>query len=110
MDLLGNELKDPRIGFVSIVRVDVSADLRHARVHFSVLGEEQRRLDTLKGLQSATGFLRSQLATRLGLRHVPELQFRLDRSIEHGVRVAELLGRVRRDPARADGEGGTARR
>lgn len=98
MDLLGNELKDPRIGFVSIVRVDVSADLRHARVYFSVLGDDQQKRDSRLGLESATGFLRSQLGARLNLRHVPELSFRADDSIEHGVRIAELLHRVQQPP------------
>lgn len=96
MDLLTNELKDPRVGFVSIVRVEVSNDLRHARVYYSVLGDEAAKRDSRSGLESATGFLRSQLGARLGLRHVPELSFRPDDSIEHGVRISELLQQVRR--------------
>lgn len=94
MDLFRHEVKDPRVGFVSIVKVDVSKDLSQARVFFSVLGDDQAKKETLKGLQSAAGYLRMQLATRLSLRHTPELVFRLDESIEHGVRISELLGQA----------------
>ncbi len=93
--LLRDEVKDPRIGFVSIVKVEVSRDLRHAKIYVSVLGDEQQKKDTMAGLASATGFLRSELAKRLRLRYTPELHFHLDESIEHGQRIAQLLVQVR---------------
>ena len=71
-ELLRDEVKDPRIGFVSIVRVEVSNDLRHAKIFVSVLGNEQQKKESMKGLASATGFLRSEVAKRLQLRHAPE--------------------------------------
>lgn len=95
--LIRGEMKDPRIGFVSIVKVEVSGDLRHAKVYVSVLGTPEEQKASMKGLQSATGFLRSHLGQALRLRHVPELIFTLDNSIAHGTRIAELLVQVRRE-------------
>lgn len=100
MDLLRNEVKDPRVGFVSIVRVEVSGDLRYARVYYSVLGDDEAVANSQAGLTKATGFLRSQVAGRLNLRHAPELVFRLDDSIAHSQRIASLLNEVRKgDPS-----------
>lgn len=90
-DIIRNEMKDPRIGFVSIVDVEVSKDLRHAKVFFSVLGDENEKEATLAGLENATGFVRTTLGKRLRLRHIPEIDFRLDDSIERGARIAEIL-------------------
>lgn len=100
MDLLRNEVKDPRVGFVSIVRVEVSGDLRHARVFYSVLGDDEAVASSEAGLTKAAGFLRSQVAGRLNLRHAPELVFRLDDSIAQGARIASLLNEVRRGEER----------
>jgi ribosome-binding factor A len=95
--LIRDEVKDPRIGFCSIVKVEVSNDLRHAKVFVSVLGNEQQKKDTLKGLTSATGFLRSELGRRIQLRYTPEIHFVLDESIEHGARIAQLLAEVEKE-------------
>ena len=100
-------LKDPRVsdaGMVSVTRVDTSGDLRYARVYISVL-DKQREKDALKGLKSASGFLRRELGSALQLRYTPELQFVGDDSIEHGAHILELLRDVeRRDEARGKGE------
>lgn len=96
-ELLRDEVKDPRIGFVSIVKVEVSGDLRHAKIHVSVMGDDQQKKDSLKGLNSASGFLRSEVAKRLQLRYTPELHFALDESIEHGQRIAQLLVQVQNE-------------
>lgn len=101
-DILRNEIKDPRIGFVSVVEVEVSPDLRHAKVYVSVLGDDEARVQSLKGLESATGFIRSEIGRRIRLRHTPEILFRLDKSIEHGVKIARLLNEIRPD---GEGEG-----
>lgn len=95
--LLRDEVKDPRIGFVSLVKVEVSGDLRHAKVFVSVLGNDQQKKDSLKGLSSASGYLRSEVAQRLRLRYTPELHFVLDESIEHGQKIAQLLVQVQQD-------------
>lgn len=100
-------LKDPRVsgtGMVSVTRVDTTPDLRYAKVYISVLDKTQEK-DVLKGLKSASGFLRRELGTALRLRYTPELQFVADDSIAHGAHILELLRNVeRRDDARADGE------
>lgn len=84
-------VKDPRVSgsFISILRVDTAADLRNATVHYSVLGEG--RDEVKKGLKSAQGFIRRELAQRLNLRTTPELCFVYDDSIEHGAHIAKLL-------------------
>lgn len=93
-DILRTQLKDPRIGFVSVTGVEVTNDLRQAKVHVSVMGTEQEKEQAIKVLQKATGFIRSELAGRLTLRYTPELLFRLDKSIDHGLRIAKLLNEI----------------
>ena len=97
-------LKDPRVsgtGMVSITRVDTTSDLRFARVYVSVLDKEQEK-DVLKGLKSASGFLRRELGHALQLRYTPELQFIGDDSISHGAHILELLREEeRKDAARS---------
>lgn len=105
-ELLRDEVKDPRIGFASIVKVEVSGDLRHAKIHVSVLGGDQEKKETLKGLSSAAGFLRSEVAKRLQLRYTPELHFVLDESIEHGQRIAQLLVEVQKEQKEKAGSQG----
>ena len=96
-------LKDPRVsgtGMVSITRVDTTNDLRYARVYVSVLNKDQEK-DVLKGLKSASGFLRRELGHALQLRYTPELQFTGDDSIEHGAHILELLRKEeKKDAAR----------
>jgi ribosome-binding factor A len=91
---INNDLKDPRIGFVTVTSVDTTPDLRHAHVYVSVLGDEQRRAESLLGLQSSHGFLQARLGSELRLRHTPRLEFHYDDSAERGQRISELL----RDP------------
>ncbi len=90
-ELIRTRLKDPRVGFASITRVEVSNDLRHAKVFVSVMGTPEEQKATMQGLASATGYLRHELATRITLRYMPELVFKLDKSIEEGSRVLELI-------------------
>lgn len=87
--------KDPRIGFVSITDAQVSRDLRHAKVFFSVYGDEDEKLRTLQGLSAARGFVRTELGKRIRLRYVPEIEFRFDPSLERGARIARLLREIR---------------
>lgn len=96
-EILQRELRDPRIGFASVTGVEVSDDLRHARVYVSVLGDEAARGRTLEGLSRAHGFIRTELGRRLRLRTVPELSFVPDRSLERGARVSRLLARAREE-------------
>lgn len=88
------ELKDPRVsGLISITNVDVTPDLRYAKVFVSVL-EADRAKDTLKGLKSAGGYLRRELGARLNLRHTPQLEFVLDDSIAYGAHIFDILSKL----------------
>ena len=89
--LLQRELKDPRLGFVSVTEVEVSKDLRTAKVFVSVLGGEAQWTASLTALASARGFVRNWLRQHLDLRQTPELDFRADHSMEHAARIQELL-------------------
>jgi len=93
-DLMLREIKDPRIGFVSITSVEPTADLRHAKVFISVLGDETEKKASLAGLRSATGFIRRELAHRLRLRYVPELTVVYDNSLERGAHIIALIDSV----------------
>jgi ribosome-binding factor A len=93
-DLIRTRMKDPRIGFASVTTVEVSADLRHAKVFISVMGSPEDQQATIRALDHANGFLRHELAQRLTIRYTPEIIFRLDESIERGARVLELMRQV----------------
>lgn len=93
-EVLRTQMRDPRLGFVSITAVDVSSDLSIAKVSVSVLGEEKERKQALQAIKKARGFLRSELAQRMRLRFMPELVFKIDTSIEHSLRIAKLLNEI----------------
>lgn len=96
-DSLARDVRDPRVGFVTVTAVLVTNDLSHARVMVSVPGEESDKTRALEGLQSAAGFLRSRAARTLTTRSVPQLHFELDRGLQHAARINELLNTVRRE-------------
>ncbi len=93
--LVQRELKDPRLGFVTITEVDVTPDLRQAKVYVSVLGPEDKWVASFKALESARGFIWSSLRKTLDLRVTPQLLFRPDRSMEHAARMSALLAGLR---------------
>jgi ribosome-binding factor A len=90
-DAVGGDLKDPRIGFVTVTDVKTSPDLRHARVYVSVLGSEQERDASLAGLQSAHGVLQRRIAGELRLKRTPTLEFLYDDTTDRVMRIEELL-------------------
>jgi ribosome-binding factor A len=92
------ELKDPRIGFVTITGVETSADLRHARVYISVLGSERKRQATLDGLAAAHGVLQARIARELRMKRTPQLAFEYDPSVEAGVRMSKLIDELANEP------------
>ena len=99
-ELVQRRLKDSRItGMVSVTGVEVSGDLRHAKIFVSVYGDEEVREQTMEGLRSAKGLVRSEIAKSLDLRFAPDIQFRLDPSIERGAKIAELLQQINREKA-----------
>jgi ribosome-binding factor A len=105
--LLQRELKDPRLGFVTVTQVDVTPDLRLARVYCSVLGNEEQWVASFRALDSARGFIWNWLRRHLDLRATPELVFRPDHSMEHAARMQALLAGLRPADAAPDSpEGG----
>jgi ribosome-binding factor A len=91
------QLKDPRIGFVTITGVETSTDLRHARVYLSVLGAERKRAQTLAGLEAARVLLQAQLGRELRMKRTPQLAFEYDPSVERGVRMTKLIDELAPD-------------
>ena len=90
-DVIRLELKDPRVGMITITDVEVTPDHGLAKVFFTLLGDESKIEETRRGLQHAAGFLRSQLASRFEMRSVPQLQFVYDASVERGARLSSLI-------------------
>jgi ribosome-binding factor A len=92
-DVISADLKDPRVGFVTVTAVRTSPDLRHAHVFVSVLGGSDERAASLEGLRSAHGFLQRRVAGELRLKHTPTLEFEYDDTIDRGMRISELIDR-----------------
>jgi ribosome-binding factor A len=92
--IIETELKDPRIGFSTVTGVQVSADLSHARIMVSVLGDEKARRNSMEGLSSAAGYVRREITHRLRLRRAPEVLFVLDRGLEEGSRIEALIQKL----------------
>ncbi|ACJ34054.1 Ribosome-binding factor A [Anoxybacillus flavithermus WK1] len=93
-DIIGRKLKDPRIGFVTVTDVRVTGDLQQAKVYISVLGDEEQKKNTLKGLAKATGFIRSEIGQRIRLRKTPEIYFEIDETIDYGQRIESLIKQI----------------
>ena len=93
--IIHDELKDPRIGFVTVIRVELTKDLRSAKIFYSVLGKDEERRKTKLALDSALGFIRSLVAQRINLRIAPELMLCEDRSTEYSVRIEEVLNKLK---------------
>ena len=98
------ELKDPRVKDVTVTFVEVSTDLRHAKVHVSVMGDEKQQQLTLRGLQSAAGFLQAKIAAQLEMRYTPRLNFLLDQGVKRSIEIAQILREVL-PPAETSDEG-----
>ena len=106
--LIQSELKDPRIGFVTVTDVEVTGDLSEANVYLSIFGDEDQKQQSLAGITKATGFLRSEIGKRIRLRHTPALLFHIDQSIEYGNKIDVLLGQIKKeepgDSKKGDGD------
>ncbi|MBM3460195.1 MAG: 30S ribosome-binding factor RbfA [Armatimonadetes bacterium] len=96
-DILRREIRDPRVGFVTVTDAEVSPDLRHARVFYTVLGDDAAREGTAAALKRAAGFIRSEFARRAQMRFVPEIRFAFDTAVARGARIHELLEETKRD-------------
>jgi len=95
--MLVKSIKDPRIGFVTITRVNVSEDCRFAKVYFSVTGTLEERESSVKGLDSAKGYVRKELGRRIRLRYTPEIVFQFDPSVEYSIHMEELIQSLHRE-------------
>ncbi|MFC5712106.1 30S ribosome-binding factor RbfA [Thalassorhabdus alkalitolerans] len=96
-DIFTREIKDPRVQFVTVTGVDVTGDLQQAKVFITVLGDEEEKAKTVKALQDAKGFIRSEVGQRIQLRKTPDISFEIDESIEYGNRIEQLLKEVKTD-------------
>lgn len=106
-ELIHDELKDPRIGFVTVTSAEVTPDTRHADIHLSILGTKEERDRSLAGINSAKGHLRRELGRRVRMKYLPELHFYLDLSAEHSARVGKILHKIEKrkgEPVAGDDE------
>ena len=95
--IIQEELKDPRVGFVTVMRAEVSADLQHAHLYVSCLGTPAEQERTMTALTSGRGFVRRMIGERIRLRYTPEIVFHLDRSLDDQFRIQDTLERIRRE-------------
>lgn len=100
--MLLTDLKDPRIGFVTVTDVEMTGDLREAKIYVSVMGGDEQVKSSLEGLQSALGFIRREIGQRVRLRFTPEISFALDTSLDYGDHIQKLLLQVEGDRDNAD--------
>lgn len=106
-DILARDVHDPGVGFVTITRVSLTSDLQIARVYYTTMATGAARKDTARAIQRANPFVRRQLAARLGLRRVPELEFRFDQSIEQHARIEQLIHDIHEQDAARQAEAAT---
>lgn len=104
--IIHDELKDPRIGFVTIIRVELTKDLRNAKILYSVLGKEEDHKKTKLALDSALGYIRSLVAKRINMRFATELMFQEDHSTEYSVRIEEVLNKIKKSDLPRDSSKG----
>ncbi len=95
-NIIHEELKDPRVGFVTVTRLEMSRDLRWARIYYSVLGDSGEKENTKVALENASGFIRKQIGQRLKLRLVPEIVFKEDKSIEYSIHLQEEIDKLKK--------------
>lgn len=108
-EILAAEMKDPRLGLVSITRVEMSPDLRYATLYTSVYGDEAEQEETIQALSGASGFIRRLLAPRLRIRHIPSIRFRLDHSMEHAEQITRTLNEIQPGDSTGDDQPEDAR-
>lgn len=95
--IINNEIKDPRVsGLISVTKVEVTKDLRHAKIFLSIYGEESEKQKVFEGLKNAEGFIRKELAHRVRMKFIPEISFKMDESIEYGIHIYKLLEEVQK--------------
>ena len=101
-EIVQTELRDPGLGFVTITAVEMSADLKHAMVYYSVLGTEEQKKNSGKALKRASGFIQQQVGKRVRLKYLPALEFKYDRSLEYGEKIDRLLHQIEEEDEKRD--------
>ena len=104
--IVQGEMKDPRVGFITVTKVDLTKDLRYARVYFSILGEDKDKKLALKGLNNAKGYIKGLVSDRIKLRFMPEIAFAIDESLEHTKHIYDILDQIKRERSNAKGDRG----
>lgn len=104
--IVHGEMKDPRIGFITITKVELTKDLRYARIYFSVLGEDKDKKLALKGLNYAKGYIKGLLADRIKLRYMPDIVFIIDESMEHTKHIYDIIERLKKERGDAGSNSG----
>ena len=94
-DLLLRRIKDPRVQGITITDVELTEDLRHARVYFTLIGDQQRREEAVRGLESAKGFVRREIGQALRIKYIPEIEFKYDSSFDHAERMETLFHQIK---------------
>jgi ribosome-binding factor A len=91
-NIIQNDIKDPRVPILtSIMQVDITKDLRYAKVYVSIFGDEEKKIKCIEGLKSASGYIRKEVGSRMNIRYIPELLFEIDRSIEYGMHIDKVI-------------------
>lgn len=93
-NIIETKLKDPRVGFITVTGADVSADLRHATVYVSIMGSDEKKKTSYQGLNTAKGFIKSELGKRLRIKFMPEITFTIDESVEESMRISKLINQI----------------
>jgi ribosome-binding factor A len=100
--MIVHEIKDPRVHFATVMDVELTDDLRFAKIFVSVMGTEEEKAESMAGLEHATGFVRSEIGKRIRLRFTPEIRFYLDRTLDHALRIEELLNSLKKTAESAE--------
>jgi len=100
--IIHDDLKDPRIGFITVTKVDLTPDLREAKIHYSVLGTDKNKNDTKIGLRQAKGYIRKLIGDRLKLRYTPEIRFSPDKGYEYTRRIEEIIDKIHKEKEEKD--------
>jgi ribosome-binding factor A len=104
--IIQDELNDPRVGFVTITKVELTRDLRNAKVHFSLYGTEKQLRDTKIGLKRSAGFIRSLVGKRIRLRYTPEISFVVDEGAKHSIKISQVLQSIKDEKKEDEHESG----
>ena len=105
-NIVHKEMRDPRIGFITITKVDLTKDLRYARIYFSILGENKEKKLALSGLNNAKGYIKGLLADRIKLRFMPEIAFAIDESMEYAKHIYDILDQIKKEKSNAKSDRG----